>query len=139
MLGFNLLNRLLLSHLRSVIILRGATVVHGVGALLVLTATLSHWNVIGFVLPMMLTIGALGAIGPNLQANFLDFFPHSGGSAAALLGATQFGVAGMVSALSTRLPHDLPTLMIAMAATAMVPVATMLLTRRHQPTAHPAP
>lgn len=137
MLGFNLLNRLLLSRLRSLTILRLATGVHGVGICLVLIATLNHGTVTGFIIPMMLTIGSLGAIAPNIQANYLDFFPHSGGSAAAILGATQFGIAGLASALSTRLPHTLLAIVIAMTVAALIPVAIMLRTRHTLAPAHP--
>ncbi|WP_221031180.1 Bcr/CflA family efflux MFS transporter [Actomonas aquatica] len=130
MLGFNLLNRLLLSRLPSLTVLRGATTVQALGMLLVVIATLGDWPVLGFMCAMMIAVGALGAVAPNLQANYLEFFPHSGASAAALLGATQFGVAGLASGLSTRLPHTLPAIVGAMGVAALVPVSTMLLTRR---------
>lgn len=139
MLGFNLVNRALLARLPSLTILRAATALHGLGALLVLLATLADWPVLGFMLPLMLAAGSLGAMAPNLQANFLEFFPDSGGSAAALLGAAQFGIAGLASALSTRLPHTLPAIVGAMAVAASVPVITMVFTRRSlTPASRPA-
>jgi MFS transporter, DHA1 family, multidrug resistance protein len=125
-----------LVRLSSHTVLRLATTLHGIGAALVLCATLGHWNVIGFMLCMMLAVGPLGAISPNIQANYLDFFPHSGGSAAALLGAAQFGLAGLASALSTRLPHTLLAIVGAMGVTALVSVTTMILTRRTLSAAH---
>ena len=37
---------------------------------------------------------------PNNMANALEFFPHMGGTAAAMLGASQLTLAGAISALS---------------------------------------
>src|SRR5690625_7906025 len=59
----------------------------------------------------------MGAIAPNNIANALDFFPRLGGTAAALMGAAQFTIAGFLSAVSTWLADG--TLMpIALALTA---------------------
>jgi DHA1 family bicyclomycin/chloramphenicol resistance-like MFS transporter len=71
--------------------------------------------VLSLALTMMLTIGSIGAISPNIQACFLEYFPTSGGTAAALLGAAQFGVAGLLSALSAMLPHTLGAVILSMA------------------------
>ena len=60
-----------------------------------------------FLPAMMLTIGAQGAVVPNNQACFMEYFERHGGTAASLLGACQFGIAGTLSALSTLLPETL--------------------------------
>ena len=108
MLIFNILNRVLLSRLPSL-------------------AAFMDWPMYAFLPPMMLTIGSIGAISPNIQACFLEFFPTSGGTAAALLGAAQFGVAGLLSALSAMVPHTLETVILAMAACGSV--AYLMLAR----------
>lgn len=130
MLGFNLCNRALLNRLRSLDILRLGTVAQTLGIVLLLLATFNAWPLWAFLPAMMLSVGALGAIGPNLQALYLDHFPQNSGTAAAILGATEFGTAGLVSALSTRLPHTLPSVVGTMAVLALVPLAMLALTRR---------
>ena len=115
MLIFNILNRVLLSRLSSLRILQLATGCQGVGILLLVMAAFMEWPLYAFLPAMMLTIGAVGAISPNIQACFLEYFPTSGGTAAALLGAAQFGVAGLLSALSAMLPHTLEAVILAMA------------------------
>ncbi|UYG00216.1 multidrug effflux MFS transporter [Halomonas sp. GD1P12] len=124
---FNVLNRVLLSRLPSLRILQLATACQAVGMVLLLAATFLQAPLYLFVPAMMLTIGAVGAISPNIQACFLEFFPTSGGTAAALLGAAQFGIAGILSGLSTVLPHTLGAVVLAMAACGAVAYA--MLTR----------
>lgn len=127
MLIFNILNRILLSRLPSLRILQLATGCQGVGILFLVMATFMEWPLYAFLLAMMLTIGSIGAISPNIQVCFLEFFPTSSGTAAALLGAAQFGVAGLLSALSAMLPHTLEAVILAMAACGSV--AYLMLAR----------
>lgn len=124
---FNVLNRVLLSRLPSLRILQLATACQAVGMVALLTATFLGAPLYLFLPAMMLTIGAVGAISPNIQACFLEFFPTSGGTAAALLGAAQFGIAGILSGLSTALPQSLESVVLAMAACGAV--AYLLLAR----------
>jgi len=55
---------------------------------------------------IILAVGWQGGIIPNNMANALEFFPHIGGTTAALLGATQYTIAGGISALSTTFGGD---------------------------------
>ncbi|MBU2884970.1 multidrug effflux MFS transporter [Gilvimarinus agarilyticus] len=117
MFSCNLFNRFLLTRgFSSIAILRGATALQGVGLLCLVICALMHGSIWVFLPAMMLTIGAHGALSPNLQACYMEHFPHNGGAAAALLGAFQFGGAGVMSALSGLLPHTLPVVMLAMLA-----------------------
>ncbi|MCP1315613.1 Bcr/CflA family efflux MFS transporter [Halomonas sp. 707D7] len=116
MLAFNIANRLLLTRLPSLRILQMATACQAVGVVLLLAAAFLDWSMYAFLAAMMLTIGAVGAISPNIQACYMEFFPTSGGTAAALLGAAQFGIAGILSALSAVMPHTLASVVLAMAA-----------------------
>jgi DHA1 family bicyclomycin/chloramphenicol resistance-like MFS transporter len=117
MLVMNLTNRALLK--RSVApetILRAGLTMQGVGVvllLLVVTLAPSLWL---FVPAMVITVGALGAVGPNIQACFMEYFPQNSGTAAALIGATQFLFAGLVSALSILLPETLLSIVLCQAA-----------------------
>ncbi|WP_165855521.1 multidrug effflux MFS transporter [Marinobacter sp. JSM 1782161] len=122
----NLINRALLSRVTSLRILQVATLVQALGGVLLVVAAQMAWPVYGFLAAMMLTIGVMGAIIPNIQSCFMEYFPTSGGSAAALLGAAQFGVAGTLSALSALLPHTLPAVVMSMAACAALAFLVML-------------
>ncbi len=110
----NLLNRRLLFHFPAVQIMRTAVrAQHGALALLVLLVVLDAptWAVAACLVAVA---GCMGAIVPNSLAGALDHFPNLGGTAAALLGATQFTVAGLISALSTRVAGEalLPIVLI---------------------------
>jgi len=127
MAAVNLLNRRLLLAVHSARILRVAVVVQ---ALAVAALTLFLWA----GLPVAFAAGAIiaavasmGAIAPNNMANALEFFPRLGGTAAALMGATQFTLAGAVSALSTRVVATTPLpIALTMAACAAVALSLAL-------------
>ncbi|WP_026286916.1 multidrug effflux MFS transporter [Gilvimarinus chinensis] len=117
----NLINRALLARcFSSLHILRMATGLQGIGLVLLLLATLMQWPVWVFLPAMMITIGAHGALSPNIQACYMEHFPKNSGTAAALLGACQFGGAGVLSALSGFLPHSLPAVILAMLGCGLV-------------------
>lgn len=122
----NLANRALLSRISALRVLQIATSLQTVGILLLITAAIMDWPVYAFLPAMMLTIGVVGAITPNIQACFMEYFPNSGGTAAALLGAAQFGIAGTLSALSALIPHTLLAVVLAMAVCAAVALTFML-------------
>lgn len=98
---FSLLNRRLLLHFESVILLRIYVFIQAtaVAALVVCAlADAPYWAVAACIIA---ATGCMGALVPNNMANALEFFPKLGGTASALLGASQFTVAGMISAAST--------------------------------------
>ncbi|MDV2080954.1 multidrug effflux MFS transporter [Marinobacter xestospongiae] len=97
----NLINRPLLRRFSSVVLLR-VQVIMQFAALVALVAVVAMdgpmWLVVACIIG---AIGCQGGIVPNNMANALEFFPHLGGTAAALLGASQFTIAGGISALSS--------------------------------------
>jgi DHA1 family bicyclomycin/chloramphenicol resistance-like MFS transporter len=107
MLLVNLTNRAVLHRFTSRQILITCLCVQFTGVLLLSLMTWLEVSVWLFLPAMMLTIGAQGAVVPNNQACFMEYFERHGGTAASLLGACQFGVAGTLSALSTLLPETL--------------------------------
>lgn len=107
MFAFNLGNRILLNWLPPLMILRGATLVQLLGALGLVAVAALDGPLMLFLPMIMLYAGALGAISPNNQACYLEHFPHSSGSAAALMGTAQFGIGGVLSGLTTLLPYNL--------------------------------
>lgn len=98
----NVLNRRLLLGYPSTLLLRIGVVVQFVALLALVVsawAAAPYWVAAGCII---VGVGCMGAIIPNNMANALEYFPHLGGTASALLGATQFTCAGIVSALSAR-------------------------------------
>lgn len=130
MFTLNLTNRALLSRLGSLTILRLATGLQGVGVLLVLAASVWDWPLVLSVPSMAMAVGAMGAISPNVQACYMEHFPTQGGTAAALLGATPFFVAGVVTGLASLLPHTPTMVALTMACCSSVAVAMMLRSLR---------
>ncbi len=113
-------NRLLLSRFSPMSILRGAVALQAlaVAALVLITQFLP---LLGLFLPaIMLAIGSIGATSPNCQACYMEHFGENGGTAAALMGATQFGIAGVVSALSTLMPESIQSVVLAQGLCALV-------------------
>ena len=102
----NLLNRRLLLTYPSTLLLRIGVLVQFVAMVaLVASAWLEapYWVVAGCIIA---GVGCMGAIIPNNMANALEYFPHLGGTASALLGASQFTFAGIFSALSATYAGD---------------------------------
>lgn len=98
---WNLLNRPLLQKYSSVVLLRAQVIIQFlILATLVGVVLLGgpFWAVIACLIA---GIGCQGGIVPNNMANALEFFPHLGGTASAMLGASQFTIAGLISALSS--------------------------------------
>lgn len=116
----NLINRRLLKSYASQRILRWSITLQATGILLLIVISML-WPVLWLFLPaMMLTIGAMGAITPNTQACFMEYFAEHGGTASALMGATQFSVAGLISAASALLPESVTAIILAMAACSLL-------------------
>jgi DHA1 family bicyclomycin/chloramphenicol resistance-like MFS transporter len=102
----NLINRPLLRTFSSVVLLRVQVIIQFVmllGLVAVVMMDGPLWAVAGFIIA---AVGCQGGIVPNNMANALEFFPHMGGTAAAMLGASQFTIAGGVSALSSAFGGD---------------------------------
>ena len=101
MAALNLTHRPLLRRFSSVQLVR-AQVIAQCLALVALVASVQFqgplWLVAGCII---VAIGCQGGIVPNNMANAMEFFPNLSGTAAALLGASQFTIAGAVSTLSS--------------------------------------
>lgn len=103
MAGINLINRRLLLGHHSTVILRVAVAAQATAALALAALGLNDPPAYAVAACVIVAIGCMGAIAPNNIANALEFFPTLGGTAAAVLGATQFVVAGIISTASTML------------------------------------
>lgn len=102
MMGAMFASRHLVEHHAPTVILRVALTCQTVAtALLVLSFV--AWPHLPLIVPcIMVAIGSVGASSPNVQASFLEFFPHNSGVAASIMGALQFLSAGLISAASTK-------------------------------------
>ncbi|MBF7729275.1 multidrug effflux MFS transporter [Pseudomonas sp. N040] len=114
MLVMNLLNRRLLHRHAPERILRWALTAQGGGIILLLAVLALRPELAFFVPAMVIAVGTLGAVSPNIQACYMEFFPQNGGTAAALMGATQFSLAGLISAASALLQESVTAIVLAM-------------------------
>lgn len=108
----NRLSRLLLKWFTPLVILLNAVALQALAVALLICITLLHPTIDFFVPALMLTVGSLGAITPNIQACYLQFYPKNSGAAAALLGAMQLGLGGCISAFSAWVANDVSLLPI---------------------------
>ena len=125
MLVMNLTSRRLLRRLMPARILRWVVTLQFAALILLLTVTAADAGLWLFVPAMVLSIGVLGAVSPNTQACYMEFFPQHGGTAAALMGATQFSLAGLISAASTLLPESVLSIVLAQIACSAICVLLM--------------
>ncbi|MDY6841353.1 MAG: multidrug effflux MFS transporter [Pseudomonadota bacterium] len=97
----NLINRPLLYRFASVQLVR-AQVIAQCLAIAALVASAYFQGPLWLVLSCLaVAIGCQGGIVPNNMASAMEYFPNHSGTAAALLGASQFTIAGAISALSS--------------------------------------
>lgn len=120
MVAANLSNRWLLKRISSKLILRIAVTIQAIGILLLILVTALAPVLWLFLPAMMLTIGIMGAITPNTQACFMEYFAEHGGTASALLGATQFSIAGLISAVSAMLPETVIAIVLTQGACSLL-------------------
>ncbi len=130
MLVVNLTNRALLNRFASRQILVACLSLQFIGVVLLCLATVLNVSVWLFLPAMMMTIGAQGGIAPNNQACYMEYFGRNGGTAASLMGATQFGIAGTLSALSTLLPETLGFVIGAMFTCSLICIGVVVLALR---------
>ncbi len=115
-----LLNRWLLEFLAPATLLRAGVTLQVLGVALLVIIVLFSPRLLWFAPALMVTVGAVGATSPNCQACYMEHFGRNGGTAAALMGAMQFGIAGAISSASSLLPETLESVVAAQAGCALV-------------------
>jgi MFS transporter, DHA1 family, multidrug resistance protein len=80
--------------------------------------TMAGGGLIGFVAPLFVLLGALGFVLPNAPALALTRHGEAAGTAAALLGATQFALGALIAPLVGVLGNDGPAMALTMTACA---------------------
>lgn len=94
-------------------------------ALLVISNHHSLYSVLPLI---MLSVGSLGLIAANAVSATLSFFPNSSGTANAVLGTTEFLLAGLMGASISSLPHEnLLPISLGMASCALCSLSALLL------------
>ncbi|BDI21498.1 multidrug effflux MFS transporter [Herbiconiux sp. L3-i23] len=78
-------------------ILAGTTTVHIVSSALIILSVVAGWGFIGVVIPLFFFILACGFAFPCVQVLALAHHGKEAGTAASLLGALNFGLAGVIS------------------------------------------
>ncbi|MGL5285141.1 MAG: multidrug effflux MFS transporter [Aeromonas sp.] len=132
MLTVNIANRKLLNHFTPQRILALGLLLQGAGLLALILVTLFAPSLWLFLPAMMLTVGVMGAITPNTQACFMEYFTHNSGTAAALIGAAQFLFAGVISAGSALLPGSVLVIVLCQAACSAVCLLLLAMRQRSE-------
>jgi MFS transporter, DHA1 family, multidrug resistance protein len=99
------------------------------GLVLTILAVTGVAGLAGFIVPLLFVLGSVGFVLPNAPALALSRHGEAAGTAAALLGATQFGLGALVAPLVGVLGNDAPAMAITMtggAAIAMVALGAMV-------------
>lgn len=97
----NLINRPLLRRFPSAVLVRAQVIVQCLALIALVLAVLLQGPLWAVAACIIIAIGCQGGIVPNNMANAMEFFPKLGGTASALLGASQFTIAGAISTFSS--------------------------------------
>ncbi len=103
------------------------------GAVFVALAAAHVGGLVGFVVPVWGILAAMGLVIPNAPAVALTRHPEAAGTAAALLGAAQFGLGAAVAPLVGVLGNDELAMAVVMSAGVMIALAALLVTGVHKP------
>ncbi|WP_369345482.1 multidrug effflux MFS transporter [Demequina maris] len=77
----------------------GGLIIMLTGAILIIAGDLMDLGLIGVLVPLFFVVGSIGIIGPAVQITALGNHGAEAGTAASMLGALNFGIAGIVSPL----------------------------------------
>ncbi|MDN4521029.1 multidrug effflux MFS transporter [Mycolicibacterium austroafricanum] len=105
------------------------------GAVFVALAAAHIGGLWGFVIPVWAILAAMGLVIPNAPAVALTRHPDAAGTAAALLGAVQFGMGAAIAPVVGVLGNDELAMAVVMAAGVIVALTALLVTGVHRNTA----
>lgn len=131
MMGFSLGNRRLLKRHPPVLLLSAALGVQAAAIVLFAMVVFLELPKLLAVPALAVIMGSMGAVGPNNMAGALHSFRILAGTAAALMGATQFAVGGVVAAASVGLPFaEILDVVFTMAACSLLALSLVTAVRR---------
>ncbi|WP_017974558.1 multidrug effflux MFS transporter [Actinopolyspora halophila] len=115
------------------------------GAVLTTVALLGLGGLPGFFVPLLFMLAAIGFVLPNAPALALERHGESGGTAAALLGAFQFGLGAFMAPIVGLLGNDGPAMATAMTGGVLIALVALTVVtkyggsdRANESTAEPA-
>ncbi|PRW64005.1 multidrug effflux MFS transporter [Actinopolyspora mortivallis] len=101
------------------------------GAVLTTVSVFALGGLVGFFVPLLFMLGAVGFVLPNAPALALERHGDSGGTAAALLGAVQFGLGAFMAPIVGVLGNDGPAMAVTMTGGVLIAlVALSVMTGR---------
>ncbi len=106
MASMNVIGRRLLAKFQPVQIVKLAVAMQALSVLVLVGIVLTEAGLVFFAPALMFSVGSLGAVAPNIQASYMQFFSRNSGTASALLGAIPMTITGLISAFSTWLSDD---------------------------------
>lgn len=98
------------------------------GAVLIVFAAAGVGGLAGFLVPLLLLLAAVGLVLPNAPALALSRHGEAAGTAAALLGATQFGLGALIAPIVGLLGNDGPAMALTMTGGVLVAWAALAAT-----------
>lgn len=98
------------------------------GAALIVFAASGAGGLAGFLVPLLLLLSAVGLVLPNAPALALSRHGEAAGTAAALLGATQFGLGALIAPIVGLLGNDGPAMALTMTGGVLVAWAALAAT-----------
>ncbi|MDQ1182675.1 MULTISPECIES: multidrug effflux MFS transporter [unclassified Rhodococcus (in: high G+C Gram-positive bacteria)] len=103
------------------------------GAALIVTTTTGFGGIVGFMVPVLFVLASAGFVMPNSPALALSRHGEAAGTAAALLGAAQFGIGALIAPLVGVLGNDGPAMAIAMTGGATIALLALASVRSEKP------
>ncbi|MDQ1199746.1 putative MFS family arabinose efflux permease [Rhodococcus sp. SORGH_AS303] len=103
------------------------------GAALIITTTTGFGGIVGFMVPVLFVLASAGFVMPNSPALALSRHGEAAGTAAALLGAAQFGIGALIAPLVGVLGNDGPAMAIAMTGGATIALLALASVRSEKP------
>lgn len=101
-----------------------------VASVVFLGLALTHTGgVVGFLVPVWTILAAMGLVMPNAPALALSRHSESAGTAAALMGAAQFGLGALVAPLVGVLGNDEVAMAVVMAVSVVIALAALVAVR----------
>ncbi|HYQ62248.1 multidrug effflux MFS transporter [Actinophytocola sp.] len=102
------------------------------GAVLIVFAESGAGGLVGFLVPLLFLLAAVGFVLPNAPALALSRHGEAAGTAAALLGAAQFGLGALIAPVVGLLGNDGPAMALTMTAGMLVACAALAATMVRQ-------
>ncbi|GAA0503601.1 putative multidrug resistance transporter, Bcr/CflA family protein [Saccharopolyspora subtropica] len=119
------------------IVFRALSAATVAGLVLTVLATTGTGGLLGFVIPLWLVLGAMGFVLPNAPALALSRHGEAAGTAAALVGAVQFGLGALIAPLVGLLGNDGPAMAITMTGGAAIALVALGVAARLGPVDEP--